>query len=185
MEEKAIMYRVIRSRRRSTAIEITRHGEVLVRCPLNLSERNVRTLVQSRMPWIMHHLAKLPQKPPNALTTVQMEALREKTREAVRRALQMYAPLVGVDYCDVHIRCQKTRWGSCSAKGNLNFNCLLALAPIEVLEYVVVHELCHRKEMNHSPCFWSEVERVLPDYRVQRKWLRDHGRELMAQVGES
>lgn len=69
--------------------------------------------------------------------------------------------------------------GSYSAKGNLNFNCLLMKAPPEVLDYVVVHELCHRLEMNHSPRFWAQVERVLPDYKVSRKWLREHGNELM------
>lgn len=184
MEENAVAYRVIRSRRRSTAIEITPQGEVLVRCPLRLPDREIQSLVQSRMPWILRHLAKLPMKPQETLTPAQMNSLREKTHEAVRYALLTYAPQIGVSYGDVHIRCQKTRWGSCSARGNLNFNCLLALAPPEVLEYVVVHELCHRKEMNHSPQFWAEVERVLPNYRMRRKWLRDHGAELMARVGQ-
>ena len=86
---------------------------------------------------------------------------------------------VGVTYGRITIRNQRTRWGSCSAKGNLNFNCLLMKAPPEVLDYVVVHELCHRLEMNHSPRFWAQVERVLPDYKVSRKWLREHGNELM------
>ena len=70
-------------------------------------------------------------------------------------------------------------FGHLTAKGNLNFNCLLMKAPPEVLDYVVVHELCHRLEMNHSPRFWAQVERVLPDYKVSRKWLREHGNELM------
>ena len=86
---------------------------------------------------------------------------------------------MGVDYGQITIRSQKTRWGSCSSKGNLNFNCLLLLAPPEVLDYVVVHELCHRKEMNHSPRFWAEVARVMPDYKVRRKWLKDNGNGLM------
>ena len=74
---------------------------------------------------------------------------------------------------------QKSRWGSCSAKGNLNFNCLLMRAPEEILDYVIVHELCHRKEMNHSDRFWAEVEKVMPSYKERRKWLKDHGNELM------
>ena len=74
---------------------------------------------------------------------------------------------------------QKTRWGSCSSDGNLNFNCLLMLAPEEVQNYVVVHELCHRRQMNHSKKFWDEVEKYDPDYKKQKKWLKDHGDEIM------
>ena len=90
-----------------------------------------------------------------------------------------FAPRIGVSYGRISIRHQKTKWGSCSSKGNLNFNCLLMLAPEEVRDYVVVHELCHRKQMNHSEVFWAEVERALPNYRDARKWLKTHGRELM------
>jgi predicted metal-dependent hydrolase len=93
--------------------------------------------------------------------------------------VQYFAPLVGVDYRRITIRSQKTRWGSCSSSGNLNFNCLLLLAPPEVLDYVVVHELCHRKEMNHAPRFWAEVGRVLPDYKKRNKWLKENGSRLM------
>jgi len=87
-----------------------------------------------------------------------------------------------VTYGRITIRNQKTRWGSCSSKGNLNFNCLLMLAPPEVLDYVVVHELCHRMEMNHSKRFWSLVETVLPDYREQEKWLKGEGAVLLRRM---
>ena len=80
------------------------------------------------------------------------------------------------------MRRQRSKWGSCSSAGNLNFNCLLLLAPLEVLDYVVVHELCHRLEMNHSPRFWAEVRRVLPDYEAARGWLREEGGSLMARL---
>lgn len=93
-----------------------------------------------------------------------------------------FAPLVGVDYGRITIRAQRTRWGSCSAQGNLNFNCLLMLTPDDVIEYVVVHELCHRKEMNHSARFLAEVERVLPQYRESRRWLKEHGGGLIGRL---
>ena len=96
--------------------------------------------------------------------------------------VRFFAQQMGLSYGRITIRSQRTRWGSCSAKGNLNFNCLLMLMPQEVRDYVVLHELCHRKEMNHSTAFWAEVEAVCPDYRVHRKWLKDNGVSLIARL---
>ncbi len=96
--------------------------------------------------------------------------------------VRFYAEKIGVDYGRVTIRNQKTRWGSCSAKGNLNFNCLLMLAPEDVLDYVVIHELCHRKEMNHSPRFWSEVAKIMPDYKNSKIWLKENGNDIIRRM---
>ena len=84
---------------------------------------------------------------------------------------------MGVSYGSITVREQKTRWGSCSAKGNLNFNWKLVLMPEEILDYVVVHELAHRLQMNHSTEFWDEVEKILPDYRNRRQWLKENGQK--------
>ena len=83
-------------------------------------------------------------------------------------------------YGRVSVRCQKTRWGSCSSKGNLNFNCLLMLTPDGVIDSIVVHELCHRKVMNHSGRFYAEVLKVMPDYAEHHGWLKEHGEMLLA-----
>ncbi len=96
----------------------------------------------------------------------------------IRQRLETYAPRLGVHFGRVTIRDQKSRWGSCSQKGNLNFNWKLIMAPEEALEYVVIHELCHLIEFNHSPRFWRLVEGQMPEYEYWKKWLKTHGSEL-------
>ena len=113
------------------------------------------------------------------MTGAELSQMTSKARQDLTERVEYFAPRIGVSYGRISIRHQKTKWGSCSSKGNLNFNCLLMLAPEAVRDYVVVHELCHRKQMNHSEAFWAEVERVLPPYREARKWLKTHGQELM------
>jgi len=98
--------------------------------------------------------------------------------EKIREALMLYAPTVNREYGRVTIREQKTRWGSCSTKKNLNFNWKLILAPKEALHYVVIHELCHLIHFNHSEKFWKEVKARMPEYDIWRKWLKANGREL-------
>ena len=118
----------------------------------------------------------------DSLTTEEIKKLAEEALQYIPQRTAFYAPLVKVSYGRITIRNQKSRWGSCSGKGNLNFNCLLMLMPPEVIDYVVVHELCHRLEMNHSERFWKEVERVLPDYKLRKKWLRENGDRIMRRM---
>lgn len=183
MNEKEISYQIIRSGRRTIAIQITPAGEILVRCPNGLGNNEIREFVESRSHWIQKHLSALRERPPlPAFTQEELRALASQALQVIPERAAYFAPLVGVTYGRITIRNQTSRWGSCSSKGNLNFNCLLMLTPPEVLDYVVVHELCHRKEMNHLACFWAEVERILPDYKIQRKWLKDHGNELISRI---
>ena len=105
--------------------------------------------------------------------------LSRRALERIRERLQYYAPRVGVSAeRRVAIREQKTRWGSCSGKGNLNFNWKLIMAPPQVLDYVVIHELCHLLEFNHSPRFWALVEAQMPEYKSWKKWLDTHREDL-------
>lgn len=173
--------RIIRSQRRTVAVEITATGRVVVRAPMGLSEQDIAAFLEYRRPWIEKHLAcRLPPLPP--FTEEELASLLQKAREDLPRRVAHFAPLAGVGVNRVTVRCQRTRWGSCSAKGNVNLNCLLMLCPESVRDYVVVHELCHRREMNHSPRFWAEVERVLPDYRVSRQWLKTKGRTVIGRL---
>ena len=105
-------------------------------------------------------------------------ALSRRALERIRERLGYYATRLGVDFNRVVIRDQRSRWGSCSAKQNLNFNWKLIMAPPEVLDYVVIHELCHLIEFNHSPRFWRLVEGQMPEYECWKRWLKEHGREL-------
>lgn len=110
----------------------------------------------------------------------ELQRLRTAARADLTERVTRLAARMGVDFAGITIRAQRTRWGSCSARGSLSFNCLLMLAPPEMREYVAVHELCHRKQMNHSAAFWREVALWLPDYAAQRAWLREHGRPCSA-----
>ena len=106
------------------------------------------------------------------------QALSKMALVRIRERLEFYAPRIGVSFGRVTIRDQRSRWGSCSAKHNLNFNWKLIMAPPQVLDYVVIHELCHRIEFNHSPRFWALVQAQMPEYEAWKKWLKQHGSEL-------
>ena len=179
----AILYTLIRSNRKTLSIVIKPGGEVEVRCPNRCSKREVDAFVISKEDWIRKHLetiAARPQQP--VLTAEKLHGLSNTAAEILPQRVRFYAEQMGVSYGRITIRSQRTRWGSCSPKGNLNFNCLLMLCPEEVQDYVVIHELCHRKEMNHSAAFWAEVENYCPAYRIHRKWLKDNGGSLIARL---
>lgn len=176
-------YRVIRSDRKTTALHITPQGEVIVRCPRRMPRQTIQALVESKAAWIATHLARLKSLPSApVLTEEELQELTLKARQLISQRVSHYAGLLDVSYGRITVRRQRSRWGSCSSSGNLSFNCLLMLAPAQVLDYVIVHELCHRKEMNHSSRFWAEVERLCPDYPLHRQWLREHGDALMARL---
>ena len=177
-----LSYQIIRSDRKTIGIQIMPDGSVTVRCPKRMRRDDIKRFVESKSDWIEKHLAGRDLAAPEKLTEQEVKLLREKTRKLVTERAKHYAAIIGVQYNQITIRTQRTRWGSCSSKGNLNFNCLLGLTPPKVLDYVVVHELCHLIEMNHSKQFWDAVERTLPDYKVHRKWLKDNGNKLIAKI---
>ena len=190
LEEGAlsISVEVIYSSRRTMGLEVTADGRVKARVPNRTADAVVEKFVKERAGWIAEKylLQKARQEKQKLARGTRdyeqnpaLEArYRELARAVIGQRVSYFAAKVGVTYGGISIRDQKTRWGSCSGRGNLNFNWKLVLMPPEVLDYVVVHELAHRKQMNHSPLFWAEVGRVLPDYESRRRWLKEHGKEV-------
>ena len=142
--------------------------------------------LQEKSAWIERTLAKVKEaNRAGEEAPLSLEDIRELADRALTELpsrVRYFASLMGVTYGRITIRNQTGRWGSCSSVGNLNFNCLLMLATEEVRDYVIVHELAHRKEMNHSAAFWEQVEAVLPDYREREKWLKTQGKVLLARM---
>lgn len=181
-------FEVIRSNRKSMAVEI-KLNKLIIRAPMQATNEDINAFMLKHKVWIEKHLAKAQAQQQAAasvkkLTMDEIRKLADKAVEIIPDRVKYYAPLVGVTYGRITIRNQRSKWGSCSSKGNLNFNCLLMLAPPEVIDSVVVHELCHRKEMNHSERFYAEVLRVFPDYHKWDKWLKDNGTILMGLMPE-
>jgi predicted metal-dependent hydrolase len=145
-----------------------------------MSNEDIAGVVDSHREWIASERVK--QRPRLRLDPrdVSENEARRAVRELVAMLIDDEAPELGVQVRRVQIRDQRSRWGSCSTSGTLSFNWRLVLAPFEVLDYIVVHELCHLREPNHSRRFWKLVEARRADWRVQRDWLHEYGPELLA-----
>lgn len=176
---------LVRSSRKTLAVQIRADGTVIARAPLRMSKDCILGFLSEKASWIgmqqdrMRTRTKVRQQEGIHLDAAQEKELRAQARTMLEQRVAYFARQIGVTYGRITLRDQKTRWGSCSQAGNLNFNFRLILAPPEVLDYVVVHELCHRRQMNHSAQFWNEVAQVLPDYRAKKAWLAENGWRLM------
>ena len=176
---------LVRSSRKTLAVQIRADGTVIARAPLRMPKDRILCFLSEKASWIrmqqgkMQEREKMRQQARIHLDAAQEKELRERAKSVLAQRTAYFARQVGVTYGRITVRDQKTRWGSCSQTGNLNFNFRLILAPLEVLDYVVVHELCHRRQMNHSAQFWQEVAQVLPDYRKRKAWLTENGWRLM------
>lgn len=179
-------YQIIRSSRKTIGLEVRAEG-LLVRVPMWATDAQIQAVLLQHQRWIQTHQAAaaekqktLAQLPP--LSEQELRALADRALAVIPERAAYYAEKLGVSYGRITIRNQRSRWGSCSGKGNLNFNCLLMLAPPEVLDSVVVHELCHLRQMNHSERFYAEVLRVFPDYWRCHRWLKENGGALMQRM---
>lgn len=175
-ESMDISISIIRSARKTISIEVHRDGSVVVRAPYRMSESRIMEFVSKEAKWIADKQKKMQETPPLLQVQIQEQdsrEMREKAKKLCEQRVAYYAPKMGVieRVGRISVRNQKTRWGSCSEKGNLSFNWKLAVLPQALADYVVVHELAHLKQMNHSAAFWKEVEMILPDYQERRQEL--------------
>ncbi len=185
-----IDYRLQRGRRKTISLQVDEEG-VLVKAPYYASVSQIDAFVLEHREWIGKQekaaqerrlKTEALRRDGKLLTMEQINELADKALAYIPGRVAFFAEKIGVTYGRIAIRNQKSRWGSCSAKGNLNFNCLLMLAPPEVLDAVVVHELCHRRHMDHSRAFYDEILKVMPDYHKWDRWLKLHGDELMRRM---
>ena len=147
--------------------------------PVGTSNRAIDSALRAHAPWLARQLdaERVRVLDPPLITEPEGRRL---ARELVNETIAAEEPRIGVRSRRIAIRDTRSRFGSCSSQGSLSFSWRLALAPRRILDYVVVHELCHLVHLDHSRRFWSLVERVRPDFREQRDWLGDHGWELLA-----
>lgn len=178
---------VRRSKRKSAAIKITADMQIVVFVPLYVSDNEIERMVISKSKWIDEHMLKVQstideRSKLEKITFEQIKELEDQAVEYIPKRVKYYAEKENFVYNKITIKNLVSRWGSCSTKGNLNFNCLLMLMPDYVIDYIVVHELCHLREMNHSEKFWAEVEKIMPDYQRAELWLKQNGGNLISRM---
>ena len=188
-------YKIIKSDRKTLEIQVKKDLSVVFRAPKHMSDREIMKFAKQKEAWIQKHLELMKRRkasngafdeasePENKYTPEELESMKRFMKNSISERAASFAAVMGVSFGKITVRSQKTRWGSCSSAGNLNFNCLLALCPSEVIDYVVVHELCHLRHMNHSRAFWNEVAKYLPGYAEQKDWLKRHQSEIMRKLG--
>lgn len=166
-----------RAKRKTLSVTVTPDGSLLIKAPERMPEMEIERFLGQRRYWIYKQTKHMLETSADKVYRSDEEIikLRQQARVILTDRTDYYKAMVGVDYKRLRIGDQKTRWGSCSSKGTISYNWRLILMPEEIMDYVVVHELCHLREMNHSRKFWEYVSKIMPDYESKRKWLKENG----------
>ncbi len=179
-------YKFVKSRRKTIGITVKSDGTVILRAPLYCSRKRAEEFLFEKREWVEKTREKILKQAggekPQPFTEKELNVLKKKAKEIIPPMVSEIANEMGIDYGRITIRAQKTVWGSCTSKGNLNFNCLLMLVPENVQRYVIVHELAHRREMNHSQKFWALVANYHPTYISDRRYLKKDGESLIRRL---
>lgn len=170
-----LSYRVIRSKRKTVALEVSLNGAVTVRCPLKCSDGEIEKFVESHRGWILKTLEKQrirANNRPKEPTAEEINILKKRAKEYIPVRVNYFEGLTGLKAESVKITSAKARFGSCGPKNNICFSYRLMLYPCDAVDYVIVHELCHTAEHNHGPNFWALVQSIMPDYKKRRNLLK-------------
>ena len=165
------------ARKMRISMRIDEQGSLVVSKSPWISVRSLEEVLRKNLGWIRDKLQQQSAKPKKILGHCSVRdflAQKEITRKLVDTRLRYFNEFYNFKIGKVYIRNQKSRWGSCSGRGNLSFNYKLALVPPELADYVIVHELCHLSEMNHGPKFWQLVGETVPDYKARRRELKKY-----------
>ncbi|MDD6000119.1 MAG: SprT family zinc-dependent metalloprotease [Lachnospiraceae bacterium] len=181
IEDKTIPVVLERKERKTLSIGIQEDGSLMIKAPLYMKQEIIERFLNQKRYWIYKQVKRMEDNRKNRIvySREQERVLRQQARIRLTERTDYYKKILGVDYNRIRIADQKTRWGSCSSTGTISYNWHLVLLPDAILDYVVVHELCHVIQMNHSKEFWALVEQVLPDYRMRRKWLKEKGDQYL------
>ncbi len=164
-------YKLIKSFRKTLALQV-KNGEIIVKSPFFVTKKTIHNFLEKHQNWIVK---KLQNTRKSIIDSDKIEFYKEKARKYIPWRVAELAEKNWLTYNVIKITSARTRWGSCTSKKNLNFSFRLILAPKEVIDYVIIHELSHLIHMNHSRRFWTQVAEMMPDYKVHEKWLKENG----------
>jgi hypothetical protein len=180
-------YELIRSQRKTLALEITRDGRLLVRAPMRTAKRDIDAFVSAHGAWIAKHMEEQRRRAalmPPAPSMDELRAMARKAAEIIPPKVEHWSRITGLVPTGITITSARTRYGSCSGKNRLSFSCFLVNYPDAAIDLVVVHELCHIREKNHGAGFYALLSRYLPDHKERKKLLKSAPAQQTTEEGE-
>lgn len=179
-------YQLIKTNRQTIAIYIRPDGSIVVRAPMGARKKVIDSFVALKAPWIENNLKKMKKTQESleelVISERQLPEYKANLKEHIRDRCHYFAEEMGVDYGSIKINRARTRWGSCNGRGDLNFSITLILLPKELIDYIIVHELAHRREMNHSKKFWKVVADTMPDYKERKEQLKEIQKRIKLEI---
>lgn len=172
INKQKISYTLKRKRARGIRLSISCNGEIKVTAPYLLTDNLIEKFILEKVKWILSKLDYFKKQDLIFIKSGSFLKYKEEAYKLTKERIEYFNSFYGFKYNKISIRNQKSRWASCSKKSNLNFSYKIAFLPKDIADYIIVHELCHLKEFNHSVDFWKLVSLSIPDYIIKRKQLK-------------